>query len=97
MQLANAYVCTAYAVVVLCCVVGAFNRTYDANLAQRIALALFALWSVWRIQLVSQHGWGYPHETMVVSALLLYAVGSASKTLKYIRAARRGNRRIGDG
>lgn len=83
MQALQAYICTVYAVVLLACVAGAFNRHYDANLAQRVALSLFALWAAWRIRLVYDNGWGYPHEPMVATALLLYAVGSGFKTIKW--------------
>lgn len=81
----SAYVCAGYVIVLGCCVVGAFDKDYDANLMQRVALFLFALWSAWRVQIVFTHGWGYPHETLVVSALLLYAAGSVFKTLKWRR------------
>lgn len=90
------YVCAAYAVVLLACTAGAFSRAYAANLLQRLALALLALWSAWRIELVARYGWGYPHEPMVATALLLYAVGSLHKTIKHLRAGRRHNRRKTD-
>ena len=83
MDFASIYVCAAYVVVLACCVVGAFDRNYDANLLQRLALFLFALWSIWRMQLVYLHGWGYPHEPLVATAMLLYAVGSVHKTFKW--------------
>ena len=83
MGFTSAYVCAAYVIVLLACVVGAFDRDYDANLLQRLALFIFAMWSAWRIQLVSANGWGYPHEPLVASALLMYAAGSVYKTLKW--------------
>ena len=95
-EILSYYVCTAYAVVLLVCVVGAFSSAYAANLAQRLALAMLAVWSVWRIELVMAHGWGYPHEPVVASALLLYALGSVHKTLKHKRASRKRNRRASD-
>lgn len=91
MDASIAYVCTAYAIVLGCCVVGAFDKDYDANLMQRTALFLFALWSAWRVQRVYAHGWGYPHETLVVSALLLYAAGSVVKTLRWRRRRSRAH------
>lgn len=93
-DLSSLYVCGAYTVFLLLCAAGAFSRSYDANLAQRLALALLALWAAWRIELVLRSGWGYPHETLVATALLLYATGSLYKTIKYLRAAR-GRRRRG--
>lgn len=90
------YVCTAYAVLLLICTAGAFSRAYAANLAQRVALGMFALWSAWRIELVLRYGWGYPHEPMVASALLLYALGSLFKTWTWRRRVKRGGMRHGD-
>ena len=83
MDAPSIYVCAAYAVVLALCMAGAFSVTYDANLAQRIAMGALAVWAAWRIQLVYEYGWGYPHETFVATALLLYAAGSAYKTLKW--------------
>lgn len=90
------FVLAAYAVFLSACTVGAFSRAYSANLAQRLALALFAVWSAWRMGLVWRHGWGYPHEPMVASAMALYALGSAYKTIAYRFKARKGGRRRGD-
>jgi hypothetical protein len=92
MDAASIYVTVAYAVVFSACVAGAFAHSYDANLPQRIAMALFAIWSVWRVQLVVVYGWGYPHETFVATALLLYAVGSAWKTIKWTKRRQRARR-----
>lgn len=83
MTVADIYVCAAYVVIFVACIAGAFSSSYDANLAQRLALALLGLWSVWRIELVYQHGWGYPHEAFVATTMLLYAVGSIAKTIKW--------------
>ena len=90
------FVVLAYAVFLSACTVGAFSRAFQANLAQRLALALFAVWSAWRMGLVWRHGWGYPHEPLVASAMALYALGSAYKTIAYRFKARKGGRRRGD-
>ena len=90
------FVVLAYAIFFTACTVGAFSRAYSANLAQRLALALFAVWSAWRIGLVWRHGWGYPHEPMVASAMALYALGSAYKTIVFRLRAKKGGRRHGD-
>lgn len=90
------FVLAAYAVFLSACTVGAFSRAYQANLAQRLALALFAVWSAWRMGLVWRHGWGYPHEPLLASAMALYALGSAYKTIAYRFKARKGGRRRGD-
>lgn len=95
-QILSYYVCTAYAVLLLVCAAGAFSRAYAANLAQRFALAILAVWSAWRIELVLSNGWGYPHEPVVASALLLYALGSVHKTIKFLRSGRKRNRRAND-
>lgn len=95
-EILSYYVCAAYAVLLLVCAAGAFSKAYAANLAQRFALATLAVWSAWRVELVLSHGWGYPHEPVVASALLLYALGSAHKTLKHLRASRLHNRRSND-
>ena len=90
------FVVLAYAVFLSACTVGAFSRAYSANLAQRLALALFAVWSAWRMGLVCRHGWGYPHEHLVASAMALYALGSAYKTIIFRLRAKKGGRRHGD-
>ena len=90
------FVLAAYAVFLSACTVGAFSRAYSANLAQRLALALFAVWSAWRMGLVWRHGWGYPHEPLMAAAMALYALGSAYKTIAYRFKARKGGRRHGD-
>ena len=90
------FVVLAYAVFLSACTVGAFSRAFQANLAQRLALALFAVWSAWRMGLVWRHGWGYPHEPLVAAAMALYALGSAYKTIAYRFKARKGGRRRGD-
>ena len=90
------FVVLAYAVFLSACTVGAFSRAFQANLAQRLALALFAVWSAWRMGLVWRHGWGYPHEPLVASAMALYALGSAYKTIIFRLRAKKGGRRRGD-
>ena len=90
------FVVLAYAIFFTACTVGAFSRAYSANLAQRLALALFAVWSAWRMGLVWRHGWGYPHEHLVASAMALYALGSAYKTIVFRLRAKKGGRRHGD-
>ena len=90
------FVVLAYAIFFTACTVGAFSRTYSANLAQRLAMALFAVWSAWRMGLVWRHGWGYPHEPLVASATALYALGSAYKTIIFRLRAKKGGRRHGD-
>ena len=90
------FVVLAYAIFFTACTVGAFSRAYSANLAQRLALALFAVWSAWRMGLVWRHGWGYPHEPLVAAAMALYALGSAYKTIAYLFRAKKGGRRHGD-
>ena len=90
------FVVLAYAVFLSACTVGAFSRAFQANLAQRLALALFAVWSAWRMGLVWRHGWGYPHEPLLASAMALYALGSAYKTIVFRLRAKKGGRRHGD-
>ena len=46
--------------------------------------------------LVWRHGWGYPHEPLVASAMALYALGSAYKTIVFRLRAKKGGRRRGD-
>ena len=92
----GSFVVLAYAIFFTACAVGAFSRAYSANLAQRLAMALFAVWSAWRMGLVWRHGWGYPHEPLVASAMALYALGSAYKTIVFRLRAKKGRRRNGD-
>ncbi len=90
------FVVLAYAIFFTVCTVGAFSRAFQANLAQRLALALFAVWSAWRMGMVWRHGWGYPHEPLVASAMALYALGSAYTTIIFRLRAKKGGRRHGD-
>lgn len=62
---------------------GAFSPRFDANILQRLALGAFSLWGVWRIGLIWQDGWGFPHEWLVATAMALYAAGTVQKTLSY--------------
>lgn len=77
------YICGAYVVLFIVCLFGAFSKNYSANFMQSTAILLFALWAAWRIGLVWKFGWGYPHEPLVATALLLYSVGSFLKTWNY--------------
>ena len=52
----GSFVVLAYAIFFTACAVGAFSRIYSANLAQRLAMALFAVWSAWRMGLFWSHG-----------------------------------------
>lgn len=79
------YVVTLYLSIIPASVWGAFSSRFCANVAQQVALCMFALWAVWRIFLIMQHGWGFPHEPMVVTALALYAGGTIQKALHYRR------------
>ena len=62
---------------------GALSPRFDANILQRLALFGFSLWSAWRISLIFEHGYSWPHEPVVVTALALYAAGTVQKTLSY--------------
>lgn len=79
----SAYICAAYGLIVLTCVMGAFNIDYDANLLQRLALAMVAIWSVWRMQIIYKSEWTYPNEPVVATAIMLYALGSIMKTVRW--------------
>ena len=79
----NAYICLAYVMLFCACLAGAFSCLFEANLLQKLALAILAFWSVWRIGVVYEHGWGYPHEPVVATGFALYVVGSIWKTYKY--------------
>jgi len=74
------YICIVYLFVLAACVLGAFNMTFNANVVQRVALFLLAVWAVWRFRLVLAYGWAYPHEPLVVTALGLYAAGTVLQT-----------------
>lgn len=82
------YVVALYVAIIPASVWGAFSCRFDANLAQQVALCMFALWAVWRVSLIMQHGWGFPHEPMVVTALALYAAGTIQKANRYRRCGR---------
>lgn len=78
------YIISAYVLVFVSCLAGSFARTYEANVMQSIALALMAFWSVWRIRLIWEYGWGIPHEPLLATALMCHCVGSVTKTYRYI-------------
>ena len=77
------YICALYVYVAVSCVIGAFSRVFCANLLQRLALACLGMWSVWRIQLVIESGWGIPHEPLIATSLGLYALGTMIKTFSW--------------
>ena len=79
------YIVTLYVVILPIAAWGAFSPRYDANLLQRMALGLYALWGVWRISLIMESGWGFPHEWLVATAMALFAVGTLKKTLEHWR------------
>lgn len=79
------YVVAVYAMTLPAAAWGALSPRFDANLLQRVALFGFSLWSVWRISLILDFGYSWPHEPVVVTALALYAAGTVQKTLAYRR------------
>lgn len=81
-----AYICVVYTFVLIISTVGAFSMAFDANTAQRLGLTMFAVWSAWRIQLIIEHGWAYPHEPLVATAIGVFAAGSLQKSLRYLRS-----------
>lgn len=83
MDLLKIYIIAAYAFVLGTSALGAFNMAFCANLTQRFALLLFAVWAAWRIQLIVEHGYAWPHEPLAVTALALYAFGTVLKTIHY--------------
>ena len=72
-----------YTLLFIACLVGVFSKDYQANLLQRLSLSTLAFWSIWRIGLVWEYGWGYPHEVVIATSLIMYAIGSLIKTLKW--------------
>lgn len=79
------YIVAVYAFVLVAASIGALNAAFDAGIMQRVALLLFALWAAWRVYLIFEHGWSYPHEPLIATALLLYGVGTIAKTVHYRR------------
>ncbi|WP_237173057.1 hypothetical protein [Paracandidimonas lactea] len=81
------YIIALYVIIIPLASWGALSPQFDANMLQRIALCMVALWAAWRISLMLQHGWGFPHEPLVATALALYALGTLQKALGYRRRA----------
>lgn len=77
------YIVALYGLTLPAAAWGALSPRFDANLLQRTALGLYSLWGVWRIGLILQDGWGFPHEWLVATAMALYAAGTVQKTLSY--------------
>lgn len=83
MRLIDAYIVLNFAIVLITSTFGAFSRRFDATILQRLALAMLAIWSAWRIQLLIELGWGQPHEWLIATAIGFYAIGTTIKTLTY--------------
>lgn len=81
MDILMGYICLAYVLVFAACLAGAFSVLYQANFLQRLSIFILAIWSVWRIQLIWEEGWSYPHEPLLATCLALYALGSIVKTI----------------
>lgn len=77
------FICVIYVLTLILCTIGMYHNSFNANFLQRVALVMMAFWFVWRISLVFQHGWGYPHEQLIAMAMLVFAIGSTVKTLKW--------------
>lgn len=78
-------VCLLYGVGLLGCAVGLYNRHYNANVLQRVALALLAVWFVARVLAVFHFGGTYGHEPVIALALAILAIGTLTKTLHHNR------------
>lgn len=79
------YIIGIYACILPIAAWGAFSPRYDANILQRLALGAFSMWGVWRIGLILEDGWGFPHEWLVATAMALFAAGTLQKTLEHWR------------
>lgn len=83
------YLMINYGFVALMCIAGQFNRSFNGNSFQRLGLAAAAIWALWRIQMLSNGTWGYPHEPLIATAMGLYAIGTLLKTMHYCKRKNR--------
>ena len=83
------YLMTIYGFVALMCIAGQFNRPFNGNSFQRLGLAMAAIWSIWRIQMLNNGPWGYPHEPLLATSMGLYAIGTLIKTRYYCKRRNR--------
>lgn len=83
------YLMTIYGFVALMCIAGQFSRSFNGNSFQRLGLAMAAIWALWRIQMLSNGTWGYPHEPLIATAMGLYAIGTIIKTHHYCKRKNR--------
>lgn len=83
------YLMTIYGFVALMCIAGQFNRSFNGNSFQRLGLAMAAIWALWRIQMLSNETWGYPHEPLLATSMGLYAIGTLLKTRYYCKRKNR--------
>lgn len=83
------YLITTYVFVALMCIAGQFNRSFNGNSFQRLGLAMAAIWSLWRIQMLNNGPWGYPHEPLLATSMGLYAIGTLLKTMHYCKRKNR--------
>lgn len=76
-------VCTLYILSLIGCTFGMYHNRFNANFLQRLALILLAFWFVWRVSLISQKGWEYPHEILIAIAIAVFTLGTTLKTLRW--------------
>lgn len=83
----DSYVIACYAFAILGCLTGAFSHRFAANLLQQIGLACLSFWAIWRITIVWESGWGWPHEWLLATALLTHSGGTFLKTFAWSNKA----------
>lgn len=83
------YLMTIYGFVALICIARHFNRSFNGNSFQRLGLAMASIWAICRIQMLSNGTWGYPHEPLLATSMVLYAIGTLIKTRQYCKRKKR--------
>jgi hypothetical protein len=96
LDLQNAYLIAAYCAMLVACAVATFSKSYGANTAQRAALLVFSIYAGGSALEIFRDGHHAPYEIVGVSAILVYVVGSAWKTIKYAVKNSRRDRRSSD-
>lgn len=72
------------------CCWATFSRRFDANTIQRVAMMILALWCIWRAWLMRDNVIGHYQMAVIATGLLLFAIGTLVKTVKYHRRSSHG-------
>lgn len=88
----SVYLIITYALLAGLCIVGAFSRSFDGDSMQRLGLGVLFFCFAGRAYMLMTMPYGWPHEPLIVTGLLLYASGTIRKTVSYCLRRRKFKR-----